>query len=779
MVTTNPKQRKIAIVGSRSVGKSSLTVQFVDGHFVESYYPTIENTFSKVIKVKGIEYATEIVDTAGQDEYSILSSKHFIGIHGYIFVYSVASSQSFEMVQVIRDKILNQLGIEWIPCVLVGNKSDLRPDQRQVSVEQGKVLAAKFNCAYTEASARYNENVGKAFEQMIGQIEKVQNPTDTSDGGGRVALESKSLLVFWCLERHGLVRFGLVWFGLAFGVTVLLHFSAVKQRHRAIERHTIRRNEGLRIQCIMRVDPQDNFKAFYYASSAVIPKEDIQIINTTRILCQIPLERTERINIMLDVLDFIKEKGGNPEKIKESQRRRFAPEEVVDEVIALYEDHRATQYSATQINSKINETQKAIAVKRKAKEDAADLMKLKTDLEKEKKSLVDSAAEKDVILRKKIGTIGNYVHDSVTVEQNEDFNSMQRDWAPEGVKVEKRDVLSHHEVLTRLDGYDPERGVKVVGHRGYFLKKWGVFLNQALINYGLEFLDSKGYTPLQTPQFMLKEYMAKTAQLEQFDEELYKVVDGDAQNDKYLIATSEQPISAFHADEWLLSKELPIKYAGFSSCYRREAGSHGRDAWGIFRVHQFEKIEQFILTDPEKSWEMFDEMIAVSEGFYKSLGVPYRVVAIVSGALNNAAAKKYDLEAWFPFQGEYKELVSCSNCTDYQSRALEIRYGAKLQTEIRKKYVHALNSTLCATERALCCLLENFQTEDGFNVPEPLRKYIPGAVDFIPFTKDLPKDSTSQKTKGKGEKVPAPAPKPKVAPATPAEAEEKLKDLKV
>jgi seryl-tRNA synthetase len=128
-------------------------------------------------------------------------------------------------------------------------------------------------------------------------------------------------------------------------------------------------------------------------------------------------------------------------------------------------------------------------------------------------------------------------------------------------------------------------------------------------------------------------------------------------------------------------------------------------------------VEQFILTDPEKSWETFDDMIAISEEFYKSLGVPYRVVAIVSGALNNAAAKKFDLEAWFPFQGEYKELVSCSNCTDYQSRALEIRYGAKLQTEIRKKYVHALNSTLCATERALCCLLENFQTEEVSNDP--------------------------------------------------------------
>ncbi|KAL3425625.1 seryl-tRNA synthetase [Phlyctema vagabunda] len=478
---------------------------------------------------------------------------------------------------------------------------------------------------------------------------------------------------------------------------------------------------------------------------------------------------------MLDVFDFIADKGGDPTKIKESQRKRSAPEEAVDEVIALYEDHRKTQYEVAQTNTKINETQKQIGAKKKAKENADDLLKQKQELEKEKKTKLDSAAEKEKLLKSKIGTIGNLVHESVPVDDNEDNNQLIREWAPEGVKVEKKDVLSHHEVLTRLDGYDPERGVKVVGHRGYFLKQWGVFLNQAMINYGLEFLSQRGYTPLQTPQFMLKDYMAKTAQLEQFDEELYKVVDGDT--DKYLIATSEQPISAFHADEWLQPKELPIKYAGFSTCYRREAGSHGRDAWGIFRVHQFEKVEQFVLTDPEKSWETFDEMISYSEEFYKSLGVPYRVVAIVSGALNNAAAKKYDLEAWFPFQGEYKELVSCSNCTDYQSRALEIRFGVKLQTEIRKKYVHALNSTLCATERALCCLLENFQTEEGFNVPEPLRKYLPGAPEFIPFTKDLPKDSTSQRVKGKVEK----APKPKVAAVGEGATEvgEKLKDLKV
>lgn len=161
-------------------------------------------------------------------------------------------------------------------------------------------------------------------------------------------------------------------------------------------------------------------------------------------------------------------------------------------------------------------------------------------------------------------------------------------------------------------------------------------------------------------------------------------------------------------------------------------------------------------------------MVAISEEFYQSLGLPYQLVSIVSGALNNAASKKYDLEAWFPFQGEYKELVSCSNCLDYQARALEIRYGAKKATDAKKSYVHALNATLCATERTLCCILENYQTEDvciesrstseldisdisfqGFIVPQPLRKYIPGAPEFLPYTKDLPKDTTSNKTKGK------------------------------
>ncbi|KAL8404082.1 hypothetical protein RB594_009078 [Gaeumannomyces avenae] len=442
--------------------------------------------------------------------------------------------------------------------------------------------------------------------------------------------------------------------------------------------------------------------------------------------------------MVLDATDFILERGGNPDKIRESQRRRHASVEVVDEIIAMWEDHRQTNYAAMQMGTQINEVQKKIGAKKKAKENADELLAEKVALEKEKKRLQDLAADKERLLNKKLTTIGNIVHDSVPVSDNEDNNEVQRTWAPEGMAAEKRECLSHHEVLTRLDGYDPERGTKAVGHRGYFLRQWGVFLNQAIINYGIEFLTNKGYTALQPPFFLLKDQMSKTAQLEQFDEELYKVVDGEA--DKYLIATSEQPISVYHANEWLLPQDLPLKYAGYSTCFRKEAGGHGRDVWGTFRVHQFEKVEQFCITDPEKSWEMFDEMIANSEEFYKGLGLPYRVVSIVSGALNNAAAKKFDLEAWFPFQGEYKELVSCSNCTDYQSRSLDIRFGTKTQTTTKKSYVHCLNSTLTATSRTMCCLLENYQTETGFKVPEPLRKYLPGAPDFIPFTRELPKD---------------------------------------
>lgn len=182
--------------------------------------------------------------------------------------------------------------------------------------------------------------------------------------------------------------------------------------------------------------------------------------------------------------------------------------------------------------------------------------------------------------------------------------------------------------------------------------------------------------------------------------------------------------------EWLNPDELPKRYAGISSCFRKEAGAHGRDVWGIFRIHQFEKVEQFIYCDPKTSWEEFHAMVASSEEFYQGLKLPYQVINIASGALNDAAAMKHDLEAWFPGYNAFRELVSCSNCTDFQSRALETRFAQRDVEE--KQYVHLLNGTLCATERTMCCIVENYQTPEGVNVPEVLQPYM-GGMTFLPY----------------------------------------------
>jgi len=449
----------------------------------------------------------------------------------------------------------------------------------------------------------------------------------------------------------------------------------------------------------------------------------------------------------LDVLHFIHAKGGSPDEIRESQRKRGLSDEIVDEVAQMYADWVKLDYEASNLAKSVNQVQKEIAAKKKAKENADDLVAKKKEIDAQVEAKRKQAKEHEAAMRAKASTAGNIVGKAVPVSNTEDDNQVLRTWHPDGPNgafEKKSGILPHHEILLRLDAMDLDRGAKISGHRGYFLTNDGVDLNQALISYSLDFLRKKGYKKIQPPFFMNKDVMAKTAQLDQFDEELYKVIGED---EKYLIATSEQPISSFHSDEWFESpeKQLPIKYAGYSTCFRKEAGSAGRDMWGIFRVHQFEKVEQFCITEPEKSWEMFDSMVATSEEFYQSLNIPYRVVAIVSGALNLAASQKYDLEAWFPFQGAHKELVSCSNCTDYQSRRLEVRCGLKTKDQARKVYVHMLNGTLCATERALCCIVENYQTPEGLVIPEPLRPYMQGR-EFLPFIKELPKSLQKKQT---------------------------------
>nr|XP_043638718.1 serine--tRNA ligase-like [Erigeron canadensis]XP_043638719.1 serine--tRNA ligase-like [Erigeron canadensis]XP_043638720.1 serine--tRNA ligase-like [Erigeron canadensis] len=434
----------------------------------------------------------------------------------------------------------------------------------------------------------------------------------------------------------------------------------------------------------------------------------------------------------------------NPDIIRESQRRRFANVEIVDKIIQLYENWKTHQFELEQFRKDFNKINKQVAKLRIAGQDASSLIK---DTEENKQFTAKKEVqvlEARTALLSNLDLVGNIVHDSVPVSNDEADNEIVRSW---GEKREATKLRNHVELVDLLGIADMKRGANVAGGRGYYLKGDGVHLNQALVNFGLNFLEEKGYTLLQTPFFMRKDVMAKCAQLAQFDEELYKVTgEGD---DKYLIATAEQPLCAYHMDEWIPPIQLPLKYAAYSSCFRKEAGTHGRDTLGIYRVHQFEKLEQFCITGPNgnDSWDMHEEMIKNAEEFYQMLKIPYQIVNIVSGALNDAAAKKYDLEAWFPASSTYRELVSCSNCTDYQSRKLEIRCGQKKSNEETKQYCHLLNSTLTATERTICCILENYQKEDGVEVPTVLQRYMGGKT-FLPF-----QNPSTNKTKEKKSKA--------------------------
>jgi seryl-tRNA synthetase len=434
----------------------------------------------------------------------------------------------------------------------------------------------------------------------------------------------------------------------------------------------------------------------------------------------------------LDINQFRADKGGDVEELRRWHAARYKDPATIDKIIKADKDWRELIFQKDNLKKELNSMSKQIGVLKKAKQDATAQMTAVKDKKAELKECETKAEEAKTTVDKLLYTVGNSVHESVPVNNDEEHNEIVATW---GECKQTGKELHHHELLHMIGGYNSTSGVTVAGHRGYFLTGVGVLLNQALINFGLAFSMKRDFTPVQPPYMMRKEVMAETAQLEQFDEELYHVSGGN--EDMYLIATSEQPISAFHRGDWMSDAELPKRYGGYSTCFRKEAGSHGKDTWGIFRIHQFEKVEQFVLTAPEDSWDMHDKMIKNSQEFYQALGLPYRVVVIVSGELNNAAAKKYDLEAWFPTLGVFRELVSCSNCTDYQSRAMETRFGQKKMGDREKKYVHMLNSTLTATERTICCILENYQCDEGVRVPEPLQPFM-GGMKLMPFINEKP-----------------------------------------
>ncbi|XP_046393293.1 serine--tRNA ligase, cytoplasmic isoform X2 [Ischnura elegans] len=487
--------------------------------------------------------------------------------------------------------------------------------------------------------------------------------------------------------------------------------------------------------------------------------------------------------MVLDIELFRPEKGGDLNYVRENQKRRFKDVGLVENVIEKDNKWRQHRHKADGWNKLKNICSKEIGEKMKKKQHSpdeddvlpaevvsnleslnAEKMKTLTVAQIKKiRVLVDEEMVKNEAIMQQLEQernaalreIGNHLHKSVPISNDEDENGVERTFGD----CTTRKKYSHVDLIHMIDGMDGDRGASVSGGRGYYLMGPAVFLEQALIQLSLKILYGKKYKPLYTPFFMKKDVMQEVAQLSQFDEELYKVVGKEASKEdasdtgeKYLIATSEQPIAAFHRGEWIPESSLPIRYAGLSTCFRQEVGSHGRDTRGIFRVHQFEKVEQFCLTSPleDKSWEMMDEMIANAEDFYQKLGIPYRIVNIVSGALNNAASKKLDLEAWFPGSGAYRELVSCSNCLDYQARRLLVRYGQTKKMGAQTSYVHMLNATMCATTRVICAILEVHQTETGILVPELLRPYMPpGYENEIPFVKPAPIDEIETKKQKK------------------------------
>jgi len=433
----------------------------------------------------------------------------------------------------------------------------------------------------------------------------------------------------------------------------------------------------------------------------------------------------------------------NPEIVRDSQRRRGEDEKIVDEIILRDERWRELVKEIQQLRHQRN--LKSIEVGKlykSGKREEAEKIKEEVKILNEKiKSLEEEAdklkEERDKLLMK----LPNIVHPEVPVGFSEEENRPLRFWGKAKVQRKHLDEFldqsagkmeyevinwepkSHVDLLPSLNLVDLERAAKISGARFFFMKKDLVFLELALIKFALDFLVEKGYIPIAPPYMIRRKAMEGAEDLSLFEEMLYKV-EGE---DLFLIATSEHPLVAMYMNEILEPKQLPIKLAGISPCFRKEAGAHGKDTKGIFRVHQFNKVEQIIFCRPEESWNYLEEVISNAEEIYRKLGIPYRVVDVCTGELGGKAARKYDLEAWFPVQGKFREVVSASNCTDYQARRLMIRY----RVPDGFRYVHIINSTAIAVQRTIVAIVENYQREDGrIEVPEVLRKYT--GFDVIP-----------------------------------------------
>jgi seryl-tRNA synthetase len=407
----------------------------------------------------------------------------------------------------------------------------------------------------------------------------------------------------------------------------------------------------------------------------------------------------------------------NPQVIQDMLKKRNL-DFPIDELIAIDKRRRELIFETQEIKHKKNNLANSISIKKKNNDDTnAELEEMRAigrkivSLDQEKMTI-------ELRFRRLIMMLPNIIDKSVPIGNDETNNLIIK---PEGGSKKKIGFKpkDHVDIATNLDLIDLERAAKISGARFYFLKNELVMMNQALIHFAMDFLSEKGYTLAQPPYMIKKIAMEGAVILEDFEDVIYKV-EGE---DLYMIGTSEHAMASMHMDEILEGKKLPIRYAGVSPCFRKEAGAHGKDMKGIFRVHQFEKVEQFVYSRPEYSHKEHDNMLTVTEEFYDQLGIPYRIVLLCSAELGKVSTKTYDVESWMPGQNAYREIGSCSNCTDYQSRRLRIRFRDKTNEETR--LVHTLNSTLVATERTLVTIMENYQTPKGtIEVPDILQKYM-------------------------------------------------------
>ncbi len=418
-----------------------------------------------------------------------------------------------------------------------------------------------------------------------------------------------------------------------------------------------------------------------------------------------------------------------PELIRADHTKRGLPHDKIEDVINLDQAWRNLLHETDQLRREKNEAARGIGAAKKAGDNEAaeailaQVADLGARISAMETKTNDAMAQRDKIRM----SIPNILHVDVPEGADESGNTVH---STHGTKPEfDFDVRTHNELIEMNRWVDLKRAAKITGSRFFFLKGDLARMEFALQNYAVEFLRQREFTFVQPPVMMNREAYEGVTDLADFETVMYGV-----EPDKfYMIATSEHPLTAMYMDETIHEDLLPLRMVGVSSCFRREVGSHGQSDLGIWRVHQFTKIEQIIIAKPEDSWELHEELLTNCVDLWNSLGIHYEIVNICTGDMGTVAAKKYDLEAWIPGANQYKEIVSCSNCTDYQANRLSIRYGQPGHPN--QPIAHTLNSTAVATSRALVAIMEQNQLEDGrVKIPEVLQPFMGGQTVLEPCT---------------------------------------------